>query len=73
MKKKREGNFDFMNNVLMFIYVLFYYIFFINIKISNMIENIEKIEDRVLLLYLKKVFKKELCKIYIKLRMKIYY
>lgn len=50
MKKKREGNFDFMNNVLMFIYVLFYYIFFINIKISNMIENIEKFEDRVLLL-----------------------
>lgn len=73
MKKKREGNFDFMNNVLMFIYVLFYYIFFINIKISNMIENIEKFEDRVLLLYLNKVFKKELCKIYIKLRMKIYY
>lgn len=73
MKKKREGNFDFMNNVLMFIYVLFYYIFFINIKISNMIENIEKFEDRVSLLYLNKVFKKELCKIYIKLRMKIYY
>lgn len=63
MKKKREGNFDLMNNALMFIHAsLYYIILFINTKTSNMIENTEKTEDSVPLLHLNKVSKKELCK-----------
>lgn len=73
MKKKREGNFDLMNNASMFIHASLYYILFINTKTSNMIENTEKPEDRVPLLHLNKVSKKELCKTYIKLRTKIYH
>lgn len=55
MKKKREGNFDLMNNASMFIHASLYYILFINTKTSNMIENTEKTEDRVPLLHLNKV------------------
>lgn len=51
-----------MNNASMFIHASLYYILYINTKTSNMIENTEKTEDRVPLLHLKKVSKKELCK-----------
>lgn len=61
MKKKREGNFDLMNNALMFIHAsLYYIILFINTKTSNMIENTEKTEDRVPLLHLKKSIQKRI-------------
>lgn len=55
MKKKREGNFDLMNNASMFIHASLYHILFINTKTSNMIENTEETEDRVPLLHLNKV------------------
>lgn len=62
MKKKREGNFDLMNNASMFIHASLYYILFINTKTSNMIENTEKPEDRVPLLHLKKYPRKNYVK-----------